>query len=108
MHPLFSQIAALDEQLLAIPYGDELDAPPLLAQRSALLEGLLAEPTSPAWVEPLRALAQATQKLHDHFAHVRRRLASDAGETDSHRCFLDTLQNSLSCPSEDPAPPFLA
>ena len=106
MHPLFPQIAALDDQLLAIPYGEELTAPPLLAQRNSLIETLLAEPTTPAWAEPLQALGQATQNLHDHFAQVRRRIASDAGETDSHRRFLDTLQDSL-----DPAPsgpPFLA
>ncbi|MCX6604002.1 MAG: hypothetical protein NTV52_10450 [Acidobacteria bacterium] len=105
-HPLFQQIAALDEQLLAIPYGEELAVPPLFAQRNALVQSLLAEPTSPAWAEPLQALGQATQKLHDHFAHARRRIASDAGETDSHRRFLDTLHDSL-----DPAPsspPFLA
>jgi len=105
-HPLFSQIAALDEQLLAIPYGDELAVPPILAQRNALLETLLAEPTSPGWAEPFQALAQATQKLHDRFAHVRRRLASDAGETDSHRRFLDTLHDSL--PPAPTGTPFLA
>ena len=103
-HPLFSPIAALDKQLLAIPFGEELAVPPLLAQRNALLETLLAEPISPAWVEPLQALAQTTQKLHDRFAHVRRRIASDAGETDSHRRFLDTLQHSLLWHSEDPSP----
>lgn len=99
MHPLFQQIAALDDQLQAIPYGEELAVPPLLAQRNALIKTLLAEPTTPAWAEPLQALGQATQKLHDRFAHVRRRLASEAGETDSHRRFLDTLHHSL-----DPAP----
>ena len=99
MHPLFQQIAALDDQLQAISYGEELAVPPLLAQRNALIEILLAEPMSPAWAEPLQALGQATQKLHDRFAHVRRRLASEAGETDSHRRFLDTLHHSL-----DPAP----
>lgn len=106
MHPLFQQIAKLDDQLLAIPYGEELAVPPLLAQRNALLETLLAEPTSPAWVDPLQALGQSTEKLHDRFAHARRRIASEAGETDSHRRFLDTLADSL-----DPAPsspPFLA
>lgn len=99
MHPLFQQIAALDDELQAIPYGEELAVPPLLAQRNALIKTLLAEPTTPAWAEPLQALGQATQKLHDRFAHVRRRLASEAGETDSHRRFLDTLHHSL-----DPAP----
>ena len=106
MHPLFQQIAALDEQLLSIPYGEELAVPPLLAQRNALLVRLLAEPASPAWVEPLRVLGQSTQNIHDRFAHARRRIASEAGETDSHRRFLDTLADSL-----QPAPssaPFLA
>ena len=106
MHPLFHQIAELDEQLLSIPYGEELAVPPLLVERSSLIENLLAETPSPAWVEPLRALGQSTQNIHDRFAHARRRIASEAGETDSHRRFLDTLADSL-----DPAPsgpPFLA
>jgi hypothetical protein len=95
MTALFEQIAALDEQLLAVPFGSEFAAVPLLAQRGELIKALAAASFSPEQADSLLALQAATAVLQERYAHIRRRLAAEIGETGSHRQFLETLADSL-------------
>lgn len=95
MLALFDQIAILDEQLLRVPFGSECEAVPLLAQRGELVASLVTADIAAEDAESLLALQASTAALREHYAHIRRRLAAEIGESGSHRQFLDTLADSL-------------
>lgn len=95
MQSLFEQIAAVDEQLLRMPFGSEFEAVPLLAQRGELVATLATVSVSPEHADSLLALQTATVALQERYAHIRRRLAAEIGATGSHRQFLETLADSL-------------
>jgi hypothetical protein len=95
MVALFQQIAALDQELLAVPFGAEREAVPLLAQRGQLVAMLEATSVPVAQAAELMELQASTVAVQSHFAHFRRRLAAEIGESGSHRQFLETLADSL-------------
>ncbi|MCX6586942.1 MAG: hypothetical protein NTX13_10235 [Acidobacteria bacterium] len=95
MRTLFSQIAVFDECLLAIPFGAETEALPLLALRGELVALVAAGPMAAEDAEPLHRLEVSTLALQERYAHIRRRLAAEIGESGSHRQFLETLADSL-------------
>jgi hypothetical protein len=95
MSNLFAQIAAFDERLLAIPFGAEPEALPLLALRGELVALVGAGPMAAEDAEPLHQLEASTVALQERYAHIRRRLAAEIGESGSHRQFLETLADSL-------------
>jgi hypothetical protein len=102
MTDLLCQLSELDQALLAWPYGEELGALPLLEKRQSLLEAVSgARPSSVEFVQPLAQLLSRSDQLLQKFAHVRRRLASDVGETETHRLYLKTLGDSLETDSEN-------
>ena len=95
MSNLFAQIAAFDERLLAIPFGAEPEALALLARRGELVALVGSGPLALEFAEPLLQLQASTEALQERYAHLRRRLAAEIGESGSHRQFLETLADSL-------------
>ena len=95
MRSVFEQIAEFDERLQAIPFGAETEALPLLARRGELVTLVGAGPLAAEDSEPLHRLEASTLALQERFAHIRRRLAAEIGESGSHRQFLETLADSL-------------
>lgn len=95
MVAVFEELAAMDNRLLAIPYGSEFDAVPLLALRGELVATLGSAPLPEEYAAALLELKTSTVALHHRFSHFRRRLAAEIGESGSHRQFLETLADSL-------------
>jgi hypothetical protein len=95
MRSVFEQIAAFDEHLLAIPFGAEPEALPLLTLRGELVALVGAGPMAAEDADPLHRLEASTIALQERYAHIRRRLAAEIGERGSHRQFLETLADSL-------------
>ena len=95
MDGLFAQIAALDEQLRALPMGAELEAVPLIVRRGELIALLGASPVRAEHYAALETVRESTGALQDRYGHIRRLLATEIGESGSHRQFLETLADSL-------------
>jgi len=43
----------------------------------------------------LRVLQEATARVREHYAHARRRIASEAGEAGSHQLLLSALREPV-------------
>lgn len=95
MVELFEHLAAIDEQLLAVPFGSELEAARLLSLRGQLVATLESAQVPAECAAALLQLRNSTAALENHFSHFRRRLAAEIGESGSHRQFLETLADSL-------------
>lgn len=96
MRALFEEVAQIDEHLMALPFGAEPEALLLLARRGELVVLISADPVRAEHAESLAAVQASTAALRDRYAHFRRRLAAEIGESGSHRQFLETLADSLS------------
>ncbi len=103
MIALFKHLATLDDRLLAIPFGSELDAVALLALRGQLVATLEFTPVPAECAGALLDLKTSTAALHHRYSHFRRRLAAEIGESGAHRQFLETLADSLE-PASYPGP----
>lgn len=96
MPPLFEQVARIDERLMALPFGAEPEALLLFTRRGELLASLSGDGLPAEQAEYLVSVQASTAALQERYAHFRRRLAAEIGESGSHRQFLNTLADSLS------------
>lgn len=96
MRLLFEEVAQIDEHLMALPFGAEPEALLLLTRRGELVAAISADPVRANHAECLAGMHASTAALQDRYAHFRRRLAAEIGESGSHRQFLETLADSLS------------
>ena len=100
MTALFEQVAAIDDRLLAIPFGSESEAPALIARRGKLIATLETSPVPAECASALFALQASTVALEQRYSHFRRRLSTEVGESGAHRQFLETLADSLEPPAQ--------
>lgn len=100
MKALFEQVAAIDDSLLAIPFGSESEALALIARRGQLIAALETSPVPAECASALLALQASTTALEQRYSHFRRRLSTEAGESGAHRQFLETLADSLEQPTQ--------
>ncbi|MCA2971634.1 MAG: hypothetical protein INH43_24220 [Acidobacteriaceae bacterium] len=96
MLPLLQEVARIDERLMTLPFGAEPEALLLLTRRGELLASLTGGHLPAEQAELLLGVQASTAALRERYAHFRRRLAAEIGQSGSHRQFLDTLADSLS------------
>lgn len=91
---LLNRLQQLDGVLEDTPNSETDALRDLVAERALLVGGLAGLPFSPADVPAVRALQERTLHLQARLGHLRRLLAAELGQTESHRRFLQAVEGT--------------
>lgn len=91
-----TQLAQLDEQILATVPGDEVAMIDLLDRRHQVLDAVLAQPIPLAEIEAIRA---RTARMEEKVLHWRRAAMMELSAIDQHLRYLDEQLPGSLCPA---------